>query len=77
MHAKIYVIIAIKKQVMSVLRNHSQTRDTEVNIGSNFNFNTLHFYVSLLANECSIVLFLSIHQLLVTLDRFIVGHLLS
>ena len=80
MHAKISVIIPIKKQIMSVLRIHlpfvdhcSQTGDTEVNIWSNFN--TLPF--SCVANEGSILLLLSIHQLLVSLDGFIVGHLLS
>ena len=50
MHAKVYIVISIEKQILSALRNcfpfldrTSQRQDMEKNIGTDFNFNTLLF----------------------------------
>ena len=47
MHAKVYIVIPIKKQILSALRNRfpflyrtSQRQDMEKNIWTDFNFNT-------------------------------------
>ena len=50
MHAKVYIVIPIEKQILSALRNRfpfldrtSQKQDMEKNIWIDFNFNTLLF----------------------------------
>ena len=58
MHAKVYIVISMERQILSALRNRlpflyrtSQRQDMEKNIWTDFNFNTLLFCASLLVDK--------------------------
>ena len=78
MHAKVYIVIPIEKQILSALRNHfpfpdgtSQRQDLEKNIWTDFNFNTLLF-VCFVVGEQRLQIFVIVHWLVVaSIDGFV------
>ena len=71
MHAKVYIVIPIEKQVLSALRNSVpflnrtyQRQDMEKNIWTDFNFNTLLF-LCFIVGEQRLQIFFIVRQLVV------------
>ena len=71
MHAKVYIVIPIEKQILSALRNGfpfldrtSQRQDMEKNIWINFSFNTLLF-LCFVVGEQTLQIFVIVRRLVV------------
>ena len=71
MHAKVYIVIPIEKQVLSALRNRfpfldhtSQRQDMEKNNRTDFNFNTLLF-LCFVVGEQRLQIFVIVRRLVV------------
>ena len=70
-HAKVYIVIPIEKQILSALRNRfpfldrtSQRQDMERNIWTDFNFNTLLF-LCFVVGEQRLQIFVIVRRLVV------------
>ena len=72
MHAKVYIVIPIEKEILSALRNRfpfldrtSQRQDMEKNIRADFNFNNTLLFLSFVVGEQRLQIFVIVRRLVV------------